>query len=180
MRKVTLGGANSLDNFIARTDDRVDWIRWNKEVAEIGRQYWQTIDTVVMGRRTYEIMLQQGAGGYKNVQTFVCSRTLKSTAAQDIELISEDATDFMRRLKNQPGNGICVMGGGLLGFTLLEADLIDEIGVNIRPLLLGSGIPLFHSLSRQIDLELMECRQFTNGCVLLRYAVLRSEKENAE
>lgn len=61
------------------------------------------------------------------------------------------------------------MGGGELARPLFEAGLIDEIGFNIHPVLLGSGIPLFHRMSRQIDLDLLECRQFKTGCVLVRY-----------
>jgi riboflavin biosynthesis pyrimidine reductase len=56
---------------------------------------------------------------------------------------------------------------------LFEADLIDEIGFNIHPVLLGSGIPVYHELSRQIDLELLECRKLQNGCVYLTYRVKR-------
>ena len=58
-----------------------------------------------------------------------------------------------------------------MGKSLLEANVVDEIGLNIHPVLLGSGIPLFHAMKRQIDLELVECRQFKNGCVLVRYRV---------
>jgi dihydrofolate reductase len=53
MRKVTFGGANSLDNYIARPDGAVDWLLWTKEVNEIMKDYWKTIDTIVMGRKTY-------------------------------------------------------------------------------------------------------------------------------
>ena len=63
------------------------------------------------------------------------------------------------------------MGGGELAKSLFEADLIDEIGFNIHPVLLGSGIPLFHPMTRQIDLELKECKPFKNGCVLVTYRV---------
>ena len=55
--------------------------------------------------------------------------------------------------------------------SLFEAGLIDEVGFNIHPVLLGSGIPLFHPMSRQIDLELRECRAFKNGCVCITYRV---------
>jgi dihydrofolate reductase len=65
------------------------------------------------------------------------------------------------------------MGGGELARSLFEADLIDEIGFNIHPVLLGSGIPLFHPMSHQIDLELQECRPFKNGCVYVTYRVKR-------
>jgi len=63
------------------------------------------------------------------------------------------------------------MGGGELAKSLFEAALIDEIGFNIHPVLLGSGIPLFHEMSHQIDLELLECKTFRNGCVLVKYRV---------
>jgi dihydrofolate reductase len=74
-------------------------------------------------------------------------------------------------LKEQDGKDICLMGGGELARSLFEAGLIDEIGFNVHPVLLGSGIPLFHPMSRQIDLELLECKPFPNGCVLVRYRV---------
>jgi dihydrofolate reductase len=78
----------------------------------------------------------------------------------------------VRRLKEaNEGKDICVLGGGLLARSLFEADLIDEIGFNVHPVLLGSGIPLFYEMSRQIDLELKECKQLSNGCVLLTYKV---------
>ncbi len=63
------------------------------------------------------------------------------------------------------------MGGGELARSLFEAGLIDEIGFNIHPVLLGAGVPVFHPMSRQIDLELHECRAFKNGCVYVSYRV---------
>ena len=66
-----------------------------------------------------------------------------------------------------------MMGGGLLAKSLFEADLIDEIGFNIHPILLGSGIRLFHEMTRQINLELLECKPLNNGCVVLSYRVKR-------
>jgi dihydrofolate reductase len=63
------------------------------------------------------------------------------------------------------------MGGGKLAKSLLEADLIDELGFNVHPVLLGSGIPLFYEMSRQIDLELLSCQELSNGCVVLMYRV---------
>jgi dihydrofolate reductase len=174
MRKVTFGGGNSLDNFIARNDDSVDWLKWNKDVETIMSDFWTTIDTVVMGRRTYEISAQIGQGAYPGVKNYVFSRTLPKTSSTKLEIVDENATDFVYRLKRAKGKGICVMGGGILANSLFEADLIDEIGLNIHPVLLGSGIPLFHNLKSQLNLELTECRQLSNGCVVLRYAVVHS------
>ncbi len=177
MRKVTFGGANSLDNFIARSDHALDWLLWGKEAAAIMSDYWKTIDTILMGRKTYEVALQHGKGGagYAGIKTYVFSRTLADGADDSVAVIRGDAAEFVRDLKAQDGKGICLMGGGELARSLLEAGLIDELGFNFHPVLLGSGIPLFHPMSRQIDLELLECRALTNGCVYVTYRVRRPD-----
>lgn len=170
MRKVTFGGASSLDNFIARRDDSVDWLLWTKEAGEIMKEYWKTIDTIVMGRRTYEVAARSGSkGGYSGMKTYVFSRTIKKASSKKLTFVSEDAASFVRRLKEEDGKDICVMGGGVLAKSLFEAGLIDEIGLNIHPVLLGSGIPLFYEMPRQIDLELVKCQQLSNGCVVVTY-----------
>jgi len=172
MRKVTFGGAISLDHFIARKDHTYDWIISTKEANEILKDYWETIDTIVMGRLTYEVAAAGGAGGgHAGIKTYVFSRTMKKPNTKRVTFLSEDAADFVRRIKKEAGKDICVMGGGLLARSLFEADLIDEIGFNIHPVLLGSGIPLFHDMSRQIDLELKECRTLSKGCVYVTYNV---------
>ena len=176
MRKVTFGGANSLDNYFARKDDAVDWLMWSNEAAAVMTAYWKTIDTIVMGRKTYEVALRMGASGvHPGMTTYVFSRTMQKSLSKKkikgLEFISEDAAAFVRRLKEQEGKDICVMGGGLFAKSLFEADLIDEIGFNIHPVLLGSGIPLFHEMNHQIDLELISCKQFKNGCLMVSYRV---------
>jgi dihydrofolate reductase len=170
MRKVTFGGAVSLDNFIARKDGSYDWIMWSKESGEYMSNYWKTIDTILMGRKTYEVALQHGATGEQaGMKTYVFSRTLPPRRTERLMVLSDDVVDFVRRLKEEDGKDICVMGGGLLAKPLFEAGLIDEVGFNIHPVLLGSGVPLFHEMPQQIDLELVQCRQYSNGCVLVTY-----------
>jgi len=109
MRKVTFGGANSLDNYFARKDDSVDWLMWSKEAASVMTDFWKTIDTVVMGRRTYEVALRMGVGGgaYPGVKNYVFSRTMKQKSGSNVEIISEDAAEFVRKLKSQEGKNIC-------------------------------------------------------------------------
>jgi dihydrofolate reductase len=173
VRKLTFGGANSLDNFLARTDHAVDWLLWGKEAAAVMADYWKTIDTVLMGRKTYDVAVRSGhgSGGYPGVKTYVFSRTLPEDSGADATVVRQDAAVFVRDLKGQKGKGICLMGGGELARSLFEADLIDEIGFNIHPVLLGSGIPLFHPMSRQINLKLIECKPFKNDCVYVLYRV---------
>ena len=172
MRKVTFGGASSLDNFFARKDDTVDWLLPSKEVNEIMTSYWKTIDTIVMGRRTYEVAVRSGhSGATPGKKTYVCSRTLKKPDTEALSFVSEDAATFVRRLKHEEGKDICIIGGGLLAKSLFEADLIDEVGLNIHPVLLGSGIPVSYEMPLQIDLELIKSQTLSTGCVVLTYAV---------
>src|SRR5262249_45573347 len=122
MRKVTFGGANSLDNYLARTDHAVDWLLWSDEAAAVMADFWKTIDTVLMGRKTYEVALRhgKGGGGYPGVTTYVFTRTLKEGPDKSVTIISGDAAEFVRDLKQQAGKDICLMGGGELARSLFE------------------------------------------------------------
>src|SRR5262245_23131134 len=174
VRKVTFGGANSLDNFIARPDDAVDWLMWGSEAAAITAKFWKSFDTILMGRKTYEVAVRNMSAsgkGSSSIKTYVFSRTLEGDPGGGATIVRQDAAEFDRGLKQEEGKDICLMGGGERARSLFEARLIDEIGFNIHPVLLGRGIPLFHPMSRQIDLELKECRPFKNGCVYVTYRV---------
>jgi dihydrofolate reductase len=179
MRKVIFGGANSLDGYFARKDDSVDWLIWSDEVAEIMKDFWPRFDCMVMGRKTYDVSLKMAPPDdaaiksmYGDMRTYVFSRTLAPGVTKNgFEITAGDPGEFVRKLKQDDGKDILVMGGGHLAKSLFEAGVIDEIGFNIQPVLLGSGIPLFHEMSRQIDLELLECRQLKTGCVYVYYRV---------
>jgi dihydrofolate reductase len=173
MRTVTYGAACSVDGFIARSDHGVDWLRWSNDVGAITDRFWKTIDTVVMGRKTFEVATKSGGGAYPEVKNYVFSRTLQGIDNPKVELIREDAATFVARLKEEHGKNICVMGGGDLASTLFNAGLIDEVGLNVHPVLLGSGIPMFPKVQRQIDLELIESRSLEGGCFYLLYRVNR-------
>jgi dihydrofolate reductase len=172
MRKVTFGGASSLDNLIAGPDEAMDWLRWSDDAARISAESFRGVDTMLMGRKTFEFARRSGggAGGPLKIRTVVFSRTL-AAVPEGVELVREDAAAFVRALKAQPGGDIAVMGGGELGAALIEAGLVDEIGLNVHPLLLGGGTPLFRPMQRRIELELIEARAVARDCVLVRYRV---------
>ena len=184
MRTVTLGLANSLDNFIARKDGRSDWLHWTNEVAEISARFMKTVDVLLMGRKTYEVMLASGETSYPGATNYVFTRSAKKAAAlrkqlagkkaaKNVEIVSEDAAAFVEKLKTKKGKGIVVFGGGELASSLFNADLIDEVVLNVHPVILGSGIPLFSEVKRQINLELFEVKRLKNNCVVLSYRILR-------
>ena len=171
MRKLTYGGANSADNFITGPDESIDWLRMSADVHELIAECWRGVDTVLSGRKTFEFGQRMGGPAMKDVRNIVFSRTLESVP-DGTELVREDAVEFVRKLKAEPGGDIIVMGGGELGTALIEGGLVDEIGLNIHPVPLGQGTPLFQPLSRRIELELIEARAISQGCVLVRWWVV--------
>src|SRR5256714_12022589 len=97
MRKVTFGGAPSLDGYFARKDDAVDWLMWSNEAAGIMRDFWKTIDTIVMGRKTYEagLKLTKGKGNpYGGMKSYGFSRTLKPAKQGSLEIVAGDVVPF--------------------------------------------------------------------------------------
>ena len=78
MRKVTLGLANSLDNYIARKDGGFDWIHWSNEVAEISATFMKTVDALLIGRKTFDGMLAYGQTSYPGAKNYVFSRSKKN------------------------------------------------------------------------------------------------------
>src|ERR1044072_7353094 len=145
MRKVTIGLANSLDNYIARKDGGYDWIHWSREVAEISAKFMKTVDAMLIGRKTYDAMLASGQTSYPGAKNYVFTRSKKRSTAlkkrlaakrtpdNNAEIVSEDAAEFVGKLKRGKGKGIVVFGGGQLAKSLFEADLIDELVLNIHP-----------------------------------------------
>ena len=88
--------------------------------------------------------------------------------------MSGDAGEFVRVLKKRKGKGICVLGGGDLARSLFEAGVIDEVGLNVHPVMLGAGVPFVAPLARRVKLKLLESRTIDGGCVLSSYRVVRS------
>jgi dihydrofolate reductase len=177
MRTVTYGAACSLDGFIAAADGGIDWLHFSRDVQDIMATYWATVDTILMGRKTWDVSVAMGGGPVKSRKrakgpaTYVFSRTLTRDPAPGVQLVSSDAGAFVRELKAGPGRGICLLGGGELAQALLEAGVVDEVGLNIHPILLGAGVPLFRDAGRRVPLELVESRTIDGGCVYSMYRV---------
>jgi dihydrofolate reductase len=183
MRKVIYFVANSLDNFIARRDGAIDWLFMDGDYGM--KEFFASIDAVLIGRKTYEFAVSQSPrpkpkrkktgdkqAAKSGMKSYIFSRTLNAES-EDSEIISENAGEFVRNLKSQTGKDIWLMGGGELAKSLLAENVVDEIALNIHPVLLGSGIPLFPEIGRQLDLELLNCKAHKNGCVQVNYRVKR-------
>ena len=184
MRIVTYGGAVSLDGFLTGPNESIDWIQFSRGAQEYMAAFWKNIDAILMGRKTYAFSVAHQPSAQKTNKkktarkppvrpTYVFSRTLESIDDPNAQLVTTDAAEFVRGLKRKPGKNICLMGGGELAQSLLAAGLVDEIGLNIHPVLLGSGVPVFRDIGRRMKMTLTECRQLEGGCILARYQVQR-------
>jgi dihydrofolate reductase len=181
MRKVTYGGAISLDGYLAGPDEALDWLRWSDEAAKLSAKSFRDVDTMLMGRKTFEAGQRLGGGPkMKGVRTYVFSRSWNERELDSRllpgqsppELVRDDAADFVRRIKGEEGGDIIVMGGGEIGSALIEAGLVEEIGFSVHPVLLGGGTPAFRPMQGRVELTLMETRAIEGDCVMMRYLVL--------
>jgi dihydrofolate reductase len=176
LRKVIFSVASSLDGRLAARDGSIDWILRSDEGAAALADFWQSIDTILVGRKTYDFgraKLGNSAPFAPGMKTYVFSRTLKPGDDPHVEVVATDAADFVRQLKQQPGKNIFLMGGGELAQSFFDDGLIDELRLNIQPVLLGGGPPLFPPLARELNLELTHSKTLKNGCVLVTYNVKR-------
>lgn len=171
MRQVRYSVAASLDGFIADAAGRFDWIP-NDPTVDFGALFAR-VDTVLIGRRTYEAM--QGAGGPAwppGTRVYVFSRTLPAAAHPEVEVVASDAVDTVARLRAETGTGeIWLFGGGALFAALLAAGQVDRVEVTVVPVLLGSGVPLVTDTIGRTALTLTDTRRYPTGMVTLSYTV---------
>ena len=168
MRKIILYIANSLDNFIAREDGDVDWLFTDGEYGMA--EFYASVDTVIMGRKTIEKGEELGQTHYTGIKNYVFSRTRKESEIEELEYVSEDIESFVKDLRSRDGKDIWLVGGGDLIRQFLEKNLVDEIHMFVHPILLGKGLPLFLPFENQIKLELQQTKAFDNGVVQLTYS----------
>jgi dihydrofolate reductase len=171
MRKVVFSVANSVDNFIADEDGGVDWLLDSADANVFLEELFEPIDAVVMGRKTYEFAVAHGMDAYPGVKNYVLSTTLDPARHDKVTVVNEDTAALVRRLKEEDGGDIFIVGGADIARKCFEAGLIDEFSINIHPRLLGKGAPLFLAMDEQVELELIECRAIEHGCVILIYRV---------
>jgi dihydrofolate reductase len=190
MRNLVYYVACTVDRFIARADGSFDFfLSEGKHLADLFTAYPETVpghlrealgvtagnqvfDTVLMGRRTYEVGIPLGVTSpYPHLKQFVFSKSLAASPDPDVTLVSGDPVALVRRLKSQAGKAIWLCGGGELAAALSPE--IDELILKVNPVLLGAGIPLFARAIEKADLELASGKVYENGFVLLHYRLRR-------
>ena len=173
-RKVIVHIAASADGFIARSDGDLEWL--TSRPAPKGfygmNAFVKTIDTKVLGRKTFDLSLTLGAKFDAKNPTIVFSRQpTPANVPAGVMFVSDAIGPFIRKLREQPGKDIWLMGGGDLIASFLDAQAIDEFVISVVPTFIGDGIPLIARRPRHDLLALEAVERFDDGMVQLRYKV---------
>jgi dihydrofolate reductase len=189
MRKVVMMLHVSLDGYVAPPDGSLEWITYTPELEAYAHAMEPEMDAVIFGRNTYE-----GMKGYwhdvvlaklaEHTETeanharwldsatkVVISRTLTSVDDwHNSLLIKDNIAEEIAKLKQQPGKDMWLIGSPSIAQEFIRLNLIDEYRINVNPIMLGGGTPLFTGLDQPRRLKLLEARTIEGGVVALRYA----------
>jgi dihydrofolate reductase len=174
-RTVIVHVATSADGYIARPDGDLEWL--TSRPAPEGfygmNAFMKSVDTKLLGRKTYEESLRLGATfDAKKGRTIVFSRqTPPSDAPPGVEFVNGAIGAFVSRLREEPGKDIWLMGGGDLIASFLDEQAIDEFVVSVVPVFIGDGIPLIARRHRNVPLDLHSVERFDDGVAQLRYRI---------
>lgn len=167
--KVSVYIASSIDGYIARKDGNLDWLHYGHAGNEdYGfKKFSSTIDAVVMGKNTYEVVSSFDEWAYKDKRVIVLSHTL-AAVRKEAELFSGQLTELLAKLHTEHIKHIWV-DGGITVSKFLEAGLVDDITISIIAIVLGSGIPLFSTMNQEHKCRLVSTQSYPSGLVQLNY-----------
>jgi len=160
----------SLDGFIAGPNGEADWIVADPEI-DFSAIYGQ-FDTLLMGRRTFEVAKAMGGGGsMPGMRVIVVSRTLRQGDHPRVTIV-DDPKEVVTELRSKPGKDVWLFGGGSLFRSLAEMGLVDTVEVGVIPVLLGEGVPLLPGPMKRVTLKLTDHKVYARtGTMSLEYAV---------
>ena len=177
----------SLDGFVAGLNGEMDWIKVDEEIFDYVGKRISEGDTALYGRVTYQMMENYwpAAGDkpaatkhdiehskwYNQAQKVVLSKTMKDTGLTNTKIISDNLSDIINEIKQQPGKDILLFGSPTATHSLIQLNLIDGYWLFVNPIILGRGIPLFADIKDKIKLKLLTTRQFTCGVTELNYTL---------
>lgn len=177
----------SLDGFTAGPNGELEWTIVDEEIYNDVTALLRTVDTAIYGRITYQMMEsywptvpgnpasteleRHHAEWVEKVRKIVLSRTLETAEWNNTTLIKENIAEEVAKLKQQPGKDMMIFGSPRLVHILTRHGLIDEYRINVDPVVLGGGVPLFEDTGKTIHLQLLESRTFQAGVVGLHYRV---------
>jgi dihydrofolate reductase len=186
MRKLFAFNMVTLDGFFEGPGHDISWHNVDAEFNAFAEQQLGTLDALMFGRVTYELMAawwptEMGkaeapviAAAMNRLPKFVISSTLANADWNNTKIISENIAGEVAALKQQPGKDIALFGSARTLATLMALDMIDEHRIIVSPVVIGAGTPLFQDVKQKQDMALVSTRVFSSGNVLLCYQPRRT------
>lgn len=184
MRRLIYQMMVTLDGFHSGPEGEIDWHVIDEEFQLFSRELLESIDTLLFGRSTFELMenfwaTELGkaadpivAGYMNNLNKIVFSTTINTVNWKNTRLIKENIVEEIIKLKQIPGKDLAILGSSNLATSLAVENLIDEYRIIVNPIILGKGKNIFQGITNKKELKLIAFRNFKTGNVLLRYAAL--------
>ena len=169
MRKIILFIASSLDGYIAKTDGDVGWLPVSGSSGY--DNFYKSIDTVIMGKTTYDQVLTFGAYPYQDKKSYVFTRNSDQKKDEHINFVN-DVKKLAENLLSNPGMNIWLVGGSKIISNFMNLGFVDEIIISIIPVVLGNGIPLFTDIQKETKFELIKTTDY-DTLVELHYKILK-------
>lgn len=181
MKKIIVSNLISLDGYYAGPKGEMDWFEVGKDFEAYAVELIGTIDTMLFGRVTYELMAgywptataatddQRIIDAMHNSQKIVFSNSMSKVGWKNTRVIKGELGAEISKLKHQPGKDIVVYGSGSLVSALTRLGLVDDYRIFISPILLGAGKLLFEGIDSRTNLRLMRTKTFESGLVVLEY-----------
>ena len=177
--KISYYVASALDGYIAQEDGDVSWLdETGISMEDTGYdEFYPSVDAIIMGRKTHDMIKHFGIWPYHDKPTWVCS----SQAIEPIEgcnlQTQVSPEEAIKEAKAKGIKNLWVVGGGLLASHLINKGLMSNIIVSTMPFILGSGIPLFDGLDKKVPLILKNTQVFTSGFTQLHYEIKGMKSE---
>lgn len=181
MRKLFVFNLVTLDGYFEGPNRDISWHNVDAEFNEYAIDMLNSVDTLLFGRVTYDLMAGFWptpdaikndpivAGKMNSLSKIVFSKTLEKAEWNNTRLVKSNIEEEIKKMKNQAGMGIALLGSGSIMSELAQCGLIDEYRIMVNPIILGNGNPLFKGIKDRIKLKLEKTRSFRNGNVLLYY-----------
>ena len=182
MRRLIAFEQVSLDGFFVDANGDMSWAhKQDPEWNEFAASNASGDGALLFGRVTYEMMasfwptpaamesMPAVAEGMNNMPKVVFSRTLEKASWKNTTLVKGDIAAEVRKMKNETGPGMAILGSGSIVSQLAQAGVIDEFQIVVNPIVLGKGKTLFEGVKEKLKVKLIKTRAFGNGNVVLSY-----------
>ena len=169
MRKIILFIASSLDGYIAKKDGGVDWLPENSPSGY--EKFYKSIDTIIMGKTTYDQILTFGEYPYGDKKSYVFTRSNDQNKDENTQFVN-NVEKLVKDILSNPGMDIWLVGGSQIISTFMNLGFVDEIILSIIPVVLGNGIPLFVDIQKETKFDLVQTIDY-DALIELHYKILK-------